>query len=106
MANAGHYVTCVDIDENKIEIMRKGISPIYEPGLEELMAKNMERLTFTNDYKSAYTDAEVIFVGVGTPEKKMIRESELCKSSNKSDCSKCSERLCCCNIINSSNWNK
>lgn len=70
LANAGHHVTCVDVDPQKIETMRKGISPIYEPGLEELMHKNMERLTFTTDYQSAYEDAEVIFVGVGTPEKK------------------------------------
>lgn len=70
LANAGHDVTCVDVDEQKIEVMRKGISPIYEPGLEELMAENMCRLTFTTDYQSAYEDAEVIYVGVGTPEKK------------------------------------
>lgn len=50
--------------------MSKGISPIYEPGLDDLMIKNMERLTFTTDYASAYKDAEVIFIGVGTPEKK------------------------------------
>ena len=49
--------------------MKKGVSPIYEEGLPELMAKNMERLTFTTDYASAYRDAEVIFIGVGTPEK-------------------------------------
>ena len=70
LANAGHQVTCVDVDQKKIEIMRQGVSPIYEPGLEELMHDNMERLTFTTDYQSAYEDAEVIFVGVGTPEKK------------------------------------
>ena len=70
LANAGHQVTCVDVDQKKIEIMRQGVSPIYEPGLEELMRDNMERLTFTTDYQSAYEDAEVIFVGVGTPEKK------------------------------------
>ena len=70
LANAGHQVTCVDVDQNKVETMRKGISPIYEPGLEELMHDNMERLTFTTDFQSAYQDAEVIFVGVGTPEKK------------------------------------
>ena len=70
LAHIGHNVTCVDIDENKIEIMRKGISPIYEEGLEELMQKNAQRLTYTTDYKSAYKNAEVIFVGVGTPEKR------------------------------------
>ena len=70
LAEHEHEVTCVDVDQNKIDIMRQGISPIYEPGLEELMKKNMKRLTFTTDYASAYKDADVIFIGVGTPEKK------------------------------------
>lgn len=70
LAEIGHNVTCVDIDENKVELMRKGKSPIYEAGLEELMIKNKERLTYTTDYRYAYKDAEVIFIGVGTPEKK------------------------------------
>ncbi|MCD7880545.1 MAG: UDP-glucose/GDP-mannose dehydrogenase family protein [Clostridiales bacterium] len=70
LAHLGHNVTCVDVDEKKVETMRQGISPIYEPGLEELMAANMERLTFTTDYASAYRDAEVIYIGVGTPEKR------------------------------------
>lgn len=70
LANAGHAVTCVDIDQSKVDIMNQGISPIYEPGLDELMVKNMERLTFTTDYASAYQSADVIFIGVGTPEKK------------------------------------
>lgn len=70
LASKGHQVTCVDVDESKVEIMKKGISPIYEPGLSELMTDNMERLDFTTDYAKAYKDAEVIFIGVGTPEKK------------------------------------
>ncbi|MGM9538471.1 MAG: UDP-glucose dehydrogenase family protein [Candidatus Onthomonas sp.] len=70
LAHLGHNVTCVDVDQKKVETMRQGISPIYEPGLEELMHENMERLTFTTDYASAYRDAEVIYIGVGTPEKK------------------------------------
>lgn len=70
LASKGHEVTCVDVDESKVEIMRQGISPIYEPGLSELMKDNMERLIFTTDYASAYRGAEVIFIGVGTPEKK------------------------------------
>lgn len=69
LASKGHDVTCVDIDENKVKIMKEGISPIYEPGLSELMKENMDYLTFTTDYKAAYEDAEVIFIGVGTPEK-------------------------------------
>lgn len=70
LAENGNYVTCVDIDEAKIAKMKQGVSPIYEPGLEELMSKNKERLFFTTDYVSAYKDADVIFIGVGTPEKK------------------------------------
>lgn len=69
LASKGHDVTCVDVDEHKVKMMQEGISPIYEPGLSELMKENMERLTFMTDYKNAYKDAEVIFIGVGTPEK-------------------------------------
>ncbi|CQR70487.1 UDP-glucose 6-dehydrogenase YwqF [Sporomusa ovata DSM 2662] len=69
-AEVGHHVTCVDIDENKVNIMKQGISPIYEAGLEELMQKNYAagRLAYTTDYVSAYKDADAIFIGVGTPE--------------------------------------
>lgn len=69
LASKGHRVTCVDVDEEKVKIMQEGVSPIYEPGLSELMMESMENLTFTTDYAEAYKDAEVIFVGVGTPEK-------------------------------------
>jgi UDPglucose 6-dehydrogenase len=70
-AEVGHKVTCVDIDLNKIMLMKQGISPIYEAGLEELMRKNYTegRLDYTTDYKSAYKDADAIFLGVGTPER-------------------------------------
>ena len=69
-AEKGHDVVCVDVDERKVEIMKQGISPIYEQDLEELMQKNYAagRLDYTTDYKSAYKDAEAIFIGVGTPE--------------------------------------
>ncbi len=69
-AEKGYDVTCVDVDEKKIEMMRQGISPIYEDGLEELMQKNNARgtLHYTTDYKEAYKDADAIFIGVGTPE--------------------------------------
>ncbi len=70
-AEVGHTVMCVDIDEAKVASMEAGVSPIYEEGLEELMKSNYAagRLHYTVDYKSAYADADVIFIGVGTPEK-------------------------------------
>ena len=70
LSEIGHNVTCVDVNEEKINMLNEGKSPIFEPGLEELMTKNKERLTYTLDYKKAYRDADVIFIGVGTPEKK------------------------------------
>ena len=71
LSEIGHNVTCVDIDENKVMMMKEGISPIYEPGLDELLKRNHdeERLDFTTDYRSAYKDADIVFIGVGTPER-------------------------------------
>ena len=69
-AEKGHKVICVDVDNEKIQKMKNGICPIYEEGLEELMIKNYKegRINYTIDYKSAYKDADVIVIGVGTPE--------------------------------------
>ncbi len=69
-AEVGHNVMCVDVDAAKVELMKSGISPIYENDLEELMQKNYAagRLDYTTDYASAYKDADAIFIGVGTPE--------------------------------------
>lgn len=69
LAEIGHHVTCVDVDKKKIELLKKCISPIYEEGLEDLMKKNKNKIIYTLDYKKAYKNAEVIFIGVGTPEK-------------------------------------
>ncbi len=70
-AEKGHNVICVDIDEHRINYMKKGKSPIYEKDLEELMQKNYKekRINYTTDYKNAYKDADFIFIGVGTPER-------------------------------------
>lgn len=70
LSEIGHEITCVDVNEEKIKMLNEGKSPIYEPGLEKLMIKNKSLLTFTLDSKNAYKNADVIFVGVGTPEKK------------------------------------
>ncbi|WP_308638442.1 UDP-glucose dehydrogenase family protein [Paenibacillus silvisoli] len=69
-AEKGHLVTCVDMDENKVALMKAGVSPVYEAGLEELMRKNYAegRISFTTDYKEAYRNSDAIFIGVGTPE--------------------------------------
>jgi len=69
-AEVGHQVTCVDVNQNKVDLMKSGISPIYENGLEELMRKNYaeNRIDYTTNYKEAYSEADVIFIGVGTPE--------------------------------------
>lgn len=70
-AEKGHNVICYDINEEKINIMKKGISPIFEAGLQELMQKNNKagRIHYTTDYKEAYKDSDFIFIGVGTPER-------------------------------------
>jgi len=69
-AEMGHQVLCVDIDKVKVKLMQSGVSPIYEENLEELMQKNYAaaRIDYTTDFKSAYKDADVVFIGVGTPE--------------------------------------
>src|SRR5436305_6889892 len=69
-ADSGHFVVCVDVDEKKIALLRAGQSPIYEPGLEELLTKNIaaERLTFSTDLPAAVKQAEVVFIAVGTPQ--------------------------------------
>jgi UDPglucose 6-dehydrogenase len=66
-AELGSEVWCVDIDAEKIERLRAGEVPIYEPGLEELLAKNSERLHFSTDLSKALEHARLLFVAVGTP---------------------------------------
>src|ERR687894_146852 len=70
-AEFGTSVTCVDVDADKIQRLRRGEMPIYEPGLDQLVAKNTQagRLHFTTDIRSAVEQALVIFLAVGTPPK-------------------------------------
>jgi UDPglucose 6-dehydrogenase len=68
----GHEVVCVDKDPAKVAMLERGEVPIYEPGLDELMAKNVAagRLSFTGDLKAAVTGAEAVFIAVGTPTRR------------------------------------
>ena len=68
-AASGNEVTCLDVDRKKIDLLRAGQSPIYEPGLVEMMQRNTRarRLFFTTDRAAAYQGAEAIFICVGTP---------------------------------------
>ena len=67
-AELGHQVTCLDIDPKKIDLLKSGESPIYEPGLSDLLKRNIEaeRLQFTLDKKSI-SGADLVFLAVGTP---------------------------------------
>ena len=68
-AEIGHDVTCIDVDANKVAKMSQGLSPIYEPGLEDLMKKNLQagRLSFTVNHREGFSGADVIYIAVGTP---------------------------------------
>ncbi len=70
LADIGHNVTCLDVDTQKIALLKQGISPIYEPGLSELLQANIrqKRMMFTTDSVHAYAQAKVIFIAVGTPQ--------------------------------------
>lgn len=71
LADVGHQVCCVDIDENKINRLSNGEIPIYEPGLEDVVRDNIQqsRLTFSSSAEQGVAHAEVIFIAVGTPSK-------------------------------------
>lgn len=69
LADIGHKVACIDVDKEKIEKLRKGISPIFEDDLEKIILKNLgnKNLSFDTNTKKAVEESEVIFIAVGTP---------------------------------------
>ncbi|HEX8539102.1 MAG TPA: 2-dehydropantoate 2-reductase N-terminal domain-containing protein, partial [Cystobacter sp.] len=69
-AESGHEVTCIDVNPRKIQALKRGEVPIYEPGLEELVRRNVaaDRLHFTEELAGAVGPAQVVFIAVGTPE--------------------------------------
>lgn len=71
-ADFGHEVTCVDVDAGKIQRLHQGIMPIFEPGLDELVATNVSagRLSFTTDIGPAVRGADAVFIAVGTPSRR------------------------------------
>src|ERR671913_1511321 len=71
-ADFGHQVTCVDKDVGKIEALRRGEIPIFEPGLDALVASNVKakRLDFTTDLSGPVAEADAVFIAVGTPSRR------------------------------------
>jgi len=71
-ADFGHQVTCVDQDADKVAALRRGEIPIFEPGLDALVAANVKaaRLSFTTDLAGPVADAEAVFIAVGTPSRR------------------------------------
>ena len=78
-ADLGNDVICVDKDLNKINRLKQGIIPIYEPGLDELVKKNFKsgRLTFSTNLSESVSKSNIIFICVGTPTKKNKYEADL-----------------------------
>jgi UDPglucose 6-dehydrogenase len=72
LSEFGHHVTCVDKDQSKIAALRAGKIPIFEPGLDDVVAVNVKagRLAFTNSLAEAVTDADAVFIAVGTPSRR------------------------------------
>jgi len=78
-AEIGHTVVCVDKDARKIDGLNQGVMPIYEPGLKELVARNVDarRISFTTDLAAAVADVDAVFIAVGTPSRKSDGHADL-----------------------------
>ena len=78
-SDVGNTVFCVDKDQKKIDLLNKGIVPIFEPGLEEILKKNFKqkRLIFTTNLRKAVINSDIIFICVGTPTKKNTNSADL-----------------------------
>ena len=87
-ADLGNEVICVDKDLNKINSLKKGKVPIYEPGLSELVIKNFrnKRLNFSTDLKKSVKESDIIFICVGTPTKKGGSSADLSQIKINSSC--------------------
>ncbi len=83
-SDLGNDVICVDKDKNKIDLLKKGKIPIYEPGLSELVSKNFKnkRLSFSTDLQKSVRDSDIIFICVGTPTKKGGSSADLSQIFN------------------------
>lgn len=73
-ADFGHQVVCIDSNAERVASLKDGEMPIHEPGLAELVARNVRqgRLSFASDLKSAVGEADVVFIAVGTPDRKSV----------------------------------
>ena len=78
-AESGNDVICLDVDARKVNLLKSGGVPIYEPGLEELVRRNAAagRLRFTTDYAEAIGSAQCIFICVGTPQDRSAKARSL-----------------------------
>ena len=83
-SDLGNDVICVDKDLNKIKNLKKGIVPIYEPGLDELVLKNFKnkRLKFSTNFNKSVSKSDIIFICVGTPTKKNSSAADLSQVYN------------------------
>lgn len=91
LADLGNKVVCIDNDKEKISLLKEGKMPIYEPGLEEIVKRNVQRnrLSFSTDVKVSVPESEVIFIAVGTPPKEngeadLSAVEKVCKDIAKS----------------------